>query len=89
MAFSEDLAPFFDTAGFGVDAVLNGTVSVRGILDEAYVDPLGMSAAAPAFTCAAAALVGNTLDIGTRHWKVVAVEPDGTGVQVLKLQVVP
>jgi hypothetical protein len=88
--FTEPLTEFFRTADFAVAATVNGVLAVNGILDEDYVDPLGISASAPAFTCAVESwpspLPGNTLAIGARTWTVLTVEPDGTGIQVLRLR---
>jgi hypothetical protein len=92
MAFAENLQPFFDTSGFGVAATYNGTTTVNGMLDLAYMEPLGnmAEASAPVFTCAeadvAAVKHGDTLAVASRTYKVVGVEPDGTGVVVLRLQ---
>lgn len=91
MAFAEDLSVFFAEADFAVAATLNG-VAVSGIFDEAYHEPLGsiMEGRSPQFVCAAAAAPsaahGQTLAIGARTFKVCGVEPDGTGVVLLRLQ---
>lgn len=92
MAFVEDLRPFFDTAGFAITATFKGTITVNGLLDLAYIEPLGntVEGRAPIFTCAEADIPavahGDTLDAAGRNYKVVGVEPDGTGVVVLRLE---
>jgi len=87
-----DLDALFDPSLWGTTAIINGAFEINGILDEQYTDPLGLSAVTPAFTCAAAdyanPLPGDVVDIATRRWTVSAVEPDGTGVVVLRLKVV-
>lgn len=92
MAFAEDLAPFFSTSDFAVSALYNGATTVNGILDLAYLEPLGnaVEGSAPVFTCAAADVPvvaqGDTLAIGAATYKVRGVEPDGTGIVVLRLE---
>ncbi len=92
MAFAENLAPFFSVSDFAVEATWNGATSVIGILDLAYLEPLGNSVegSAPIFTCALASLPtvkhGDTLVVAGVTYKVRGVEPDGTGVVVLRLE---
>jgi hypothetical protein len=89
--FVEDLAPYFSTDGFAVDATLAG-VAVRGIYDAAYIGALGnvVEGYAPVFmlatTAAASTVHGDTLAIGANVFKVCGVEPDGTGVTTLRLE---
>lgn len=93
MAFTEDLAPFFNTADFAVDATLGG-VAVKGIFDKSYqfgdVGGNGMASTQPAFTLATSAVpanpVGTTLVVGGVSYTVAAHEPDGTGVSQLFLE---
>lgn len=91
MAFTEDLTPFFSTGDFAVDATLDG-VSVVGIFDRAYLDPLGnaVEGTGPVFTLpttsAADVAHGANLVIGSDTYKVRGVEPDGTGVSLLRLE---
>lgn len=93
MALAEDLAPFFSTAGFGSAATINGA-TVNGIFDRAYVEPIGniVGEAAPVFQCAeadvAAVAPGDGLTIGSAAYTVRNVEPDGTGVVLLRLEAV-
>ena len=91
MAFTENLRDFVSTDDFAVTAIINGAIQVNGILDEDYIDPLGMSASSPAFTALVedwVARPGDIVDIGTRRWSVTVVEPDGQGFQLCRLKVV-
>jgi hypothetical protein len=89
--FTEDLAPFFSVSDFAVAATLNGA-SVVGIFDAAYYEPLGndVQSATPIFTLpttsASSAAHGQSLVIGATTYKVRGVEPDGTGITVLRLE---
>ena len=90
MAFAEDLAPFFSTADFAVAAALNG-VSVTGIFDNGYAEPFGeVEGRQPTFvlpTASASSVAqGQSLVIGAATYKVRGVEPDGTGVTALRLE---
>lgn len=94
MAFTEDLTPFFGTSDFGVGATFtHGTgssVTVNGIFDASYVDPLGIEGAFPRFVCAASdvssVVHGDTLVVNSKTYKVYGVKPDGTGLMLLSLQ---
>lgn len=85
--FAEDLASFF--TDFGVDATLNGE-AVRVIFDAAYVDPLGVESSGPVATLptadAATVAHGQTLIVSGTTYKVRGVEPDGTGITLLRLE---
>ena len=80
-------AAFF--ADFGVDATLNGA-NVRGIFDNAYGESFSglISGAIPVFRLLSSVAVtsGQTLVIATTTYTVVGVEPDGTGLTLLRLQ---
>jgi len=54
MAFTEDLADFIneDTPGYVLATV--GGVSVSGIFDDAYADPLNFAGSTPALVCVSA-----------------------------------
>lgn len=97
MPFAEDLAPFFATTDFGSEAAYlsadsdDDPVTVKGIFDKAYVDPTGLvEGAAPVFQCAAAdvpaAKHGDEIEIDGTTYKIRGVEPDGTGVVLLRLE---
>ena len=88
--FAEDLAPFF--TDFADTATLDGS-SVLGIFDGDYVDVLTAEGSGPAFTLPtddAVASHGSTLVISTGRgigtYKVRNIQPDGTGVTVLRLE---
>lgn len=92
MPFTEDLTPFFETADFATAATYNGATTVNGIFDREYIEPLGniVEGTAPVFMCALADLPSvdhdDTLLIGATTYKVKGVEPDGTGVVLLRLE---
>ena len=91
MAFAEDLAPFFATSDFGSAATI-GAATVNGILDTAYLEPLGnaVQGNAPVFLCRTADVAsiahGTSIVIAGVTYKVRGVEPDGTGVTLLRLE---
>ncbi len=90
--FSENLSAFFND--FGVTATYNGTTAVMGIFDsedfEVGFGDVGHQSAAPSFLFASALLpalaIGDTLAIGLFSYAVVVIEPDGTGLTRLKLE---
>ena len=86
MAFVESFAGYF--ADYGVDATLNGT-PVRGIFDDAYGDAFGgmVAGSGPMFRLPSSIAVsrGNSLVLGAKSYTVVGIEPDGTGLTVLRL----
>lgn len=91
--FAENLAPFFNVAEFADTATLDA-VDVAGIFDADYVEALGVESSGPAFTLPTSATVGVahgstlviTSGLGTGTWKVRGIQPDGTGVTLLKLE---
>ena len=91
MAFTEDLTVFFNEDDFAVAATLNGA-AVSGILEDDYVEPLGnvVEGRSPVWMCSAAAIPsvahGQTLVVGARTFKVRGVEPDGSGIVLLRLE---
>jgi hypothetical protein len=91
MPFAENLTPFFNTAEFATAATLNG-VGVNGIIDRPYLEALGndVQGAEPYFLCAAASVPtvaqGQTLIVAGTTYKVRGIEPDGTGVVLLRLE---
>lgn len=76
-------------ADFGIAATVGGA-SVRGIFDDAYLDPLGMSGSQPALVCASvdvsAAAQGTAVVVNTINYTVGSIQPDGTGITRLLLQ---
>jgi hypothetical protein len=91
MPFAEDLTPFFAVSDFGTAATYSvGSATVNGIFDKAYADPLGLvEGTAPVFVCRTAdvptAAHGQTFTINAVAYTVCGVEPDGTGVTLLRL----
>lgn len=87
--FTENLATFF--ADFGVNATLGG-VAVRGVFDNGFVDAGGLGAygTAPVFTCPTAVLagvaVGGAATIQGTDYTIVGIEPDGTGMSLVRLE---
>lgn len=92
MAFTEDLSVFFRTEDFGTAAVYSGSgATINGILDAEYEEPMGrVQASKPVFVCRTSdvpsAAHAQTLTIGAQVYKIVGVEPDGTGITLLKLE---
>jgi len=93
MPFTEDLTAFFSTDDFGTSAVYSGTGStINGIFDAAYAEALdGMvQGSQPAFVTRTAdvpsATHGQTITISGTAYKIVGVEPDGTGLTLLRLE---
>lgn len=89
MAFTEPLAGYFGTDDFAVSATLAG-VAVTGIFDARYYEPLGtVEGSQPMFmlptASAPSAAHGQALVVNGRTYTVVGVEPDGTGVTLLRL----
>lgn len=95
MAFAENLGQFFNEQDFAVRALWKGTTEVVGIFDRAYFeDPVGTGAAnesaTPMFQTAAASVAGvahgDAFRVNETDYKVVGVQPDGTGAVVLILE---
>lgn len=93
MAFTEDLRAFISTNDFAVSAVYNG-VSIDVIFEAAYFEEnmgsVGFQGSAPMVTALTIdvpnAAHGETLVINGVTYKVASVEPDGTGITVLRLE---
>lgn len=92
MAFVEDYTAFFQTNEFASLATLDGQ-EVRGIFDngyQAFEVSSGAFATGPVFLMPTSELpanaVGLTLVLGAESWKVVEIEPDGTGLTLLRLR---
>ena len=93
MAFVENPAEFFDTEnGFSVAALWNGTTTVVGDDGADYLEAMGniVQGSAPTFLAPAAAMPGvkhdDTLAYSGNTYKVRGVEPDGTGMVLLRLE---
>lgn len=98
MPFAEDLSVFFDIADFATRAAYLPAgagddaepTSVDGIFDNAFENVLGaVEDRHPQFLCRDADVPGvahgATLTVGTTAYQVVGVQPDGTGVTLLRL----
>lgn len=90
MAFVEDMTVFLDTSDFAVAATVGG-VAVPGIFDAAYAAALGYAAGtSPQLLVASASVpsvaVGDAVVTGGASYTVAAIEPDGTGMTLLRLQ---
>ncbi|MBZ0106142.1 MAG: hypothetical protein K8H84_10980 [Sulfuricella denitrificans] len=85
---TENLTPFF--ADFGVNATIGGG-TVRGIHDAVFAETFGFTAGfKPVFICPASAVPniaeGDAVIIAATTYKVAGVEPDGTGMTLLRLE---
>lgn len=85
---NEPLDSFFED--FGSDVIVNGARVVRGIFDAAYGEAFGgmLGGAAPTLRVktGAAVLRGNTVSVLGTAYAVTGVEPDGTGLDLLRLE---
>ena len=84
MAFTEDLAPFFNRADFADDATVGG-VELAGIFDNDYIDTFGIVAGSqPSLLVASAAVsaikFGDAVVIGAANYTVNDIKPGGTGL---------
>lgn len=82
-----------NTAEFFTDFAVPATVrgrTVPVIFDEQYIDAGGVESSQPAATCESASVADveqdDELQVDGRAFRVVGVQPDGTGVTVLRLQ---
>ncbi len=94
--FTEDLSPFFNTAGFAIGATLNG-VAVQGIFDAGFDDAtlagFGTAGTSPTFMLASASVPaapeGKAFTVSTGlaagNYRVGNAKHDGTGVCTLEL----
>jgi hypothetical protein len=93
MPFSENLGVFFQTAHFA-DVATIGTTSVKGIFEHQYVETLNVPGEAPTFLCQSDELpVGTAREdsiaiTGHGTYRIVDMQPDGTGVTLLVLEYV-
>lgn len=87
MAFVENLDVFF--LDFGITAVVDGGF-VRGIFDNQFATTLGFTAGTgPILLCKTADIAaveqGGPVHVGATNYTVSAIEPDGTGLTLLRL----
>lgn len=88
MAFAETFSGYF--ADYGVDATI-GAATVRGIFDAAYSEGFGIvGGTQPVLRCAtsdvSAVVEGTAITIGGVGYTARAVEPDGTGITLIRLE---
>ena len=81
-----NLAPFF--TDFAIPATVRGR-QIAVIFDEQYIDVLGTESGQPAATCESALVEDveqdDELQLNGRTFRIIGVQPDGTGVTVLRL----
>lgn len=86
---AEDLDIFFDTDDFAVTATILGS-SVSGILREEFIQVDFVESKRPVFECIAADVTGivhgDTVVISSTTYKVRGIQPDGTGIVKLVLE---
>lgn len=74
---------------FAVPATIRGR-QVPVIFDEQYIDVLGAESGQPAATCESAMVEDveqdDDMQVNGRTFRIIGVQPDGTGVTVLRLQ---
>jgi hypothetical protein len=85
--FTAELSGILTEAG--VSATVKGT-AVTGIFDAGYTEEFGMAGTGPVLRIASADVPtvaqGDAVAVGSTNYTVAAVEPDGTGVTLLRLQ---
>jgi len=99
MAFDEDLTAFFSTDDFAVTATWtpDGDTSstITGIFDNEYIEGIGggevdFEASQPMFLVKTADVPnvaqGDQLYFNNTYYRIVNVQPDGTGLTVLILE---
>jgi hypothetical protein len=87
MAFVESLSPFF--TDFAVNVTRNGSASVVGLFDKPYGEAFGMIGGNdPVFRCMSSIGMarGDTLAISGTTYTVTHIEPDGTGIDLCRLE---
>lgn len=91
MAFTEDLAAFINADTLGAKTcAINGN-TVYGLFDNGYADALGIAGRAPVLLVieaqAGALSTGLSITVDAAAYTVVGIEPDGTGMTRLQLEV--
>ena len=86
----KDAYAFFSVQDFAQPVQRAGGREFNAIFDAQYQEQLGVSGSGPALTCATEHVAdvprGEVVTVGADSYRVVAVEPDGTGITVLRLQ---
>lgn len=87
MALTEDLSEFLDTDDFAVAATYDGSTTVNGIYDAAYIDVNGVGSVNPVFLCAASSVAadptGKALVVNGTNYVIRNIEPQGDGATVI------
>lgn len=100
MAFAEDLTVFFDTEGFGVEFIytpkdVGSSVSAIGIFDDEYIALQGgevdIAGSQPRIQYETAKIphrpaYEDRIQVNDRQYTIVEVQPDGTGITTLLLE---
>ena len=90
MPFAEDLSVFLQTQDFATAATYQGSATVNGIFDNQYFEGMNFQGSAPVFMCrtadVASAAHGQSLVVDGITYKIVGVEPSGTGISTLRLE---
>ncbi len=84
---TETLADFLPD--FSTSATRNGSATVSGLFDKAYAEAFGMIAGNdPVFRCLSSVGMarGDTLVISGTTYTVTEIQPDGTGIDLCKLE---
>lgn len=80
-------AEFF-SPDFAIPALVRGR-QISVIFDEQYIDASGVESSQPAATCSSADIDGveqdDQIEIKNEQFRIIGVQPDGTGVTVLRL----
>lgn len=93
MSFPENLDVFFSLSDFADTVTKPGGGTFSAIFDESFFDPSAgetvLDTTQPRLTCKLADLAGVTrktvLSVKGRSFSVVNIQPDGTGLAVVKL----
>ena len=93
MSFNEDLDAFFDDEEFADIVTRTNGPPFNAIFDEGFFDPSAgevvLDTVQPRLTCKLADLSGvarkSVLSVKGRSFSVVNIQPDGTGLAVVKL----
>lgn len=91
MAFDEDLSLFLSSDGFATTGTLKNGDTIKGIFDSAYLDSLSVDSSSPVFLVATDDILGlvrgDEIDIEGVAYCIARLEPDGTGMTNIILEV--
>lgn len=89
MPLDEDIRLFFSPADFA-EPVTVGGAPLNAIFDADFGAALGVAGTGPQLTCSSVDVVavqtGAAVTVRAQPYTVVGIEPDGTGITVLRLQ---